>query len=97
MPSRDTRPEPADPQLSHPGRQKITVLYFFRREHDNQRKNKAVLEPTCPNTGEGEEPVVMAAGVKADRCRSCADGTLSEGFWLADEDVGHASHPSLSD
>lgn len=39
----------------------------------------------------------MAAGVKAERWRSCADGTLSEGFWLADEDVGHASHPSLSD
>lgn len=43
-------------------------------------KSEAVLDPTCPNTGEGEEPVVMAAGVKAERCRSCADGTLSEGF-----------------
>lgn len=52
--------------------------------------------PTCPSTGEGEEPVVMVAGVKAERCRSCAEGTLSEGFWLVDE-VGHASHPSLSD
>lgn len=39
----------------------------------------------------------MVAGVKAERCRSCAEGTLSEGFWLADEEVGHASHPSLSD
>lgn len=38
----------------------------------------------------------MVAGVKADRCRSCAEGTLSEGFWLVEE-VGHASHPSLSD
>lgn len=51
---------------------------------------------TCPSTGEGEEPVVMVAGVKAERCRSCAEGTLSDGFWLAEE-VGHASHPSLSD
>lgn len=50
---------------------------------------------TCPSTGDGEEPVVMVAGVKAERCRSCADGTLSDGFWLV-EDVGHASHPSLS-
>lgn len=40
----------------------------------------------------------MVAGVKAERCRSCAEGTLREGFWLADEeDVGQASHPSLSD
>lgn len=52
---------------------------------------------TCPSTGEGEEPVVMVAGVKAERWRSCAEGTLREGFWLADEEVGHASHPSLSD
>lgn len=36
--------------------------------------------PTCPSTGEGEEPVVIVAGVKAERCRSCAEGTLSEGF-----------------
>lgn len=38
----------------------------------------------------------MVAGVKAERCRNCAEGTLREGFWLAEE-VGHASHPSLSD
>lgn len=50
---------------------------------------------TCPRTGDGEEPVVMVAGVKAERCRSCAEGTLSDGFWLVEE-VGHASHPSLS-
>lgn len=54
--------------------------FSFRREHDSETKDKAVFDPTCPNTGEGEEPVVMAAGVKAERCRSCADGTLSEGF-----------------
>lgn len=35
---------------------------------------------TCPSTGEGEEPVVMVAGVKAERCRSCAEGTLRDGF-----------------
>lgn len=52
--------------------------------------------PTWPSTGEGEEPVVIVAGVKAERCRSCAEGTLSEGFWLVEE-LGHASHPSLSD
>lgn len=38
----------------------------------------------------------MVAGVKAERCRSCADGTPSDGLGLAVE-VGHASHPSLSD
>lgn len=38
----------------------------------------------------------MVAGVKAERCRSCAEGTLREGFGVV-EDVGQASQPSLSD
>ncbi|TNN34265.1 Protein RNA-directed DNA methylation 3 [Liparis tanakae] len=38
----------------------------------------------------------MVAGVKAERCRSCADGTPSDGLGLAVA-VGHASQPSPSD
>lgn len=91
------RPSTFSPWWTEKYIKKIHISEEKRRERNRKPKDKAVVDPTCPNTGEGEEPVVMAAGVKAERCRSCADGTLSDGFWLADEDVGHASHPSLSD
>lgn len=50
------------------------------REAISTDKFYALRLATCPSTGDGEEPVVMVAGVKAERCRSCAEGTLSEGF-----------------
>lgn len=52
--------------------------YSQQKEMQNQRNIVSVV--TCPSTGDGEEPVVMVAGVKAERCRSCAEGTLRDGF-----------------
>lgn len=77
----DTRPEPEDPRPSPPDRWRVTVSFKEATDNLIDLTYKPIFSmPTCPNTGEGEEPVVMVAGVKAERCRSCAEGTLSEGF-----------------
>lgn len=54
------------------------MIHQLHVEHEMNIIKKEVC--TCPSTGEGEEPAVMVAGVKAERCRSCAEGTLREGF-----------------
>lgn len=81
MLSRDTRPEPEDPRPFPPARDRESEGINLEKEVIFQRTRLLVINAlTCPSTGEGEEPVVMVAGVKAERCRSWAEGTLSEGF-----------------